>query len=92
MRALIAALLMGTVALALAQEAKVQLKDAPGKEKAGACVACHSVDYIQMNSHFMTKAGWTASINKMINVFGAPVAKEDVDALATYLAQNYGVP
>ena len=30
-----------------------------------ACVACHSVDYIQMNSRFMDKAGWTASVNKM---------------------------
>lgn len=27
----------------------------------------------------------------MINAFGAPIAKADVDAIATYLAQNYGV-
>jgi hypothetical protein len=53
-------------------------------------VACHSVDYIQMNSRFLDKAGWTASINKMINAFGAPIAKEDVEVIATYLAQNYG--
>ena len=75
---------------AIAQEEKVQLKDAPGKEKAQVCVACHSVDYIPMNSPFMDKAGWTASVNKMINAFGAPIAKEDVDAIATYLAENYG--
>jgi hypothetical protein len=75
---------------ALAQEAKVQLKDAPGKDKAQVCVACHSLDYIPMNSPFMDKAGWTASVNKMINAFGAPIAKEDVDAIATYLAENYG--
>jgi hypothetical protein len=73
-----------------AQEAKVQLKDAPGKDKAMQCVACHSVDYIQMNSRFLDKAGWTASVNKMINAFGAPIAKEDVEIIATYLAQNYG--
>ena len=92
MRALIAALMTALATGALAQEAKLQLKDGPGKEKAAVCVACHSVDYIVMNSRFMTKAGWTASVNKMINAFGAPIAKEDVDALATYLAQQYGVP
>jgi mono/diheme cytochrome c family protein len=75
---------------AIAQEEKVQLKDAPGKDKAQVCVACHSLDYIPMNSPFLDKAGWTASINKMINAFGAPIAKEDVEAIATYLAQNYG--
>jgi len=75
---------------AIAQEEKVQLKDAPGKEKAQVCVACHSLDYIPMNSPFMDKAAWTASVNKMINAFGAPIAKEDVEAIATYLAENYG--
>jgi hypothetical protein len=75
---------------AWAQEAKVELKDAPGKDKAMQCGACHSLDYIQMNSRFLDKAGWTASVNKMINAFGAPIAKEDVDAIATYLAENYG--
>ena len=75
---------------AFSQEGKLALKDAPGKEKAQACVACHSLDYIPMNSRFLDKAGWTASVNKMINVFGAPIAKEDVDAIAAYLAENYG--
>ena len=73
-----------------AQESKVKLKDGPGKDKAMQCVACHSLDYIPMNSRFLDKAGWTASVNKMINVFGAPIAKEDVDAIAAYLAQSYG--
>jgi mono/diheme cytochrome c family protein len=75
---------------ALAQEEKVVLKDAAGRDKAMQCLACHSLDYIQMNSRFLDKAGWTASVNKMINAFGAPIAKEDVDAIATYLAENYG--
>lgn len=75
-----------------AQESKVQLKDGPGKDKAMQCVACHSLDYIPMNSRFLDKAGWTGSVNKMINVFGAPIPKEDVDAIAGYLAQNYGKP
>ena len=75
---------------AFAQESKVVLKDAPGRDKAMQCIACHSVDYIQMNSRFLDKAGWTASINKMINVFGAPVPKDDVETIADYLAQHYG--
>jgi len=75
---------------AFAQESKVVLKEGPGKVQAQACFACHSLDYIEMNSHFLDKAGWTASVNKMINVFGAPIPKEDVDAIASYLALNYG--
>jgi hypothetical protein len=75
-----------------AQESKVQLKEGPGRDKAMQCIACHSVDYIQMNSRFLDKAGWTASVNKMINAFGAPIAREDVDAITSYLAQNYGKP
>ena len=89
MRLLIALLLL-VGGNAVAQESKLVLKDAPGREKAQVCVACHSVDYIPMNSRFLDKAGWTASINKMINVFGAPIAREDVDAIASYLAENYG--
>jgi len=75
---------------AAAQESKVVLKDGPGRDKAQACVACHSLDYIQMNSRFLDKAGWTASVNKMINAFGAPIEKADVEAIAAYLAANYG--
>ena len=86
---LLLALASGTT---FAQETRVELKDGPGKDKAMQCVACHSLDYIQMNSRFLDKAGWTASINKMINAFGAPIAKEDVEALAEYFAQNYGKP
>jgi len=74
------------------QESKVVLKEGPGKVQAQACFACHSLDYIEMNSHFLDKAGWTASVNKMINAFGAPIPKEDVEAIASYLAQNYGKP
>jgi hypothetical protein len=85
-------LLLALLGTAGAQESRVELKDGPGRDKAQQCVACHSLDYIQMNSRFLDKAGWTASINKMINAFGAPIAKEDVDTLADYFAQNYGRP
>ena len=75
---------------ACAQEEKLTLREGAGREKAQACVACHSIDYLAMNSRFLDKSGWTASVNKMINAFGAPIAREDVDAIASYLAENYG--
>ncbi len=79
-------------ATAIAQESKVVLKDGPGKDKAMQCIACHSVDYIQMNAAFLDKTGWTASVNKMINAFHAPIAKDDVEIIVNYLVQNYGKP
>lgn len=89
MRAL-AMVLVFAAGAAAAQEEKVTLKEAPGRDKAMQCLACHSLDYVQMNSRFLDKAGWTASVNKMINAFGAPIPKEDVEAIASYLAENYG--
>ena len=85
-------LLLGCPAKAGPQEEKIVLKDAPGRDKAMQCLACHSLDYIQMNSRFLDKAGWTTSVNKMINAYGALIPKEDVDAIAAYLAENYGKP
>ena len=90
MKSILAALALLAAQGALAQESKVVLIDGPGKDKTQACIACHSLDYIPMNSRFLDKAGWVATVNKMINAFGAPIAKEDVDAIATYLAENYG--
>lgn len=74
----------------LAQESKVMLKDAPGKDKAMQCVACHSLDYIAMNSRFLDKAGWTAEVNKMVNAYAAPISKEDAEVIVSYLSENYG--
>jgi len=75
---------------ALSQESRVQLADGPGKDKTAVCIACHSLDYIQMNSRFLDKSGWTATVNKMINAYGAPIQKDDVEAIATYLTEQYG--
>lgn len=92
MRTLVFVLGLAVAGAAAAQESKVQLADGPGKDKAMQCIACHSVDYIPMNSKFMDKAGWTASVNKMIKVFGAPIPPADVEPIATYLAEHYGKP
>ena len=59
MRVLIVLLLLS--GNAFSQESKIVLKDAPGREKAQVCVACHSLDYIPMNSRFLDKAGWTGT-------------------------------
>jgi hypothetical protein len=91
MRALLGALVFAAAGGAMAQENKVVLKDAPGRDKTMQCIACHSVDYIPMNSRFLNKAGWTAEVNKMIKVLGAPIPLSDVETIATYLTQNYGV-
>jgi sulfite dehydrogenase (cytochrome) subunit B len=71
-------------------ESGVELTDAPGREKAAQCGACHSLDYIRMNSHFLDLAGWTAVVTKMIKAYGAPIPAEDAEAIARYLAANYG--
>lgn len=56
------------------------------------CAACHSLDYIQMNSPFLDRKGWTAEVGKMVKVFGAPIAEADQTAIVDYLTANYGKP
>jgi sulfite dehydrogenase (cytochrome) subunit B len=92
MRTLAIALLAALVAApAAAQEKPVTLKKGAGLDVVEAnCGACHSLDYIQMNSPFLTSAQWDASIAKMINVFGAPISEADARAIGDYLKANYG--
>jgi hypothetical protein len=81
-----------TVAVAAAEEQPINLKKAPGVEKVeGNCAACHSLDYIQMNSPFLNAAGWDAEVTKMIKAFGAPIDDADAKVIADYLKANYGV-
>jgi mono/diheme cytochrome c family protein len=78
-------------ALALADESKIVLKDAPGRDLVVAnCVMCHSLDYIQINSPFLDRKGWEGSVTKMIKVMGAPISPEDARQIVDYLATNYG--
>ncbi|MGO9701311.1 MAG: cytochrome c [Xanthobacteraceae bacterium] len=74
-----------------AEEQPVNLKPAPGLDQVeGNCGACHSLDYIEMNSPFLNAAGWNAEVTKMIKAFGAPINEADAKAIADYLAKNYG--
>jgi sulfite dehydrogenase (cytochrome) subunit B len=78
---------------ALGQEPQIILKEGAGRDKVAAyCSACHSLDYIQINSPFPDKKLWEAEVNKMVGAFGAPIPKEAVPAIVEYLAQQYGKP
>jgi mono/diheme cytochrome c family protein len=78
---------------ARADETDIVLKEAAGRDTVlNNCGACHSLDYIQMNSVFLDKAGWDAEVGKMVKMFGAPIDDVDAKQIASYLTANYGKP
>lgn len=86
----VALFVLGT-ACAQADESAVRLKeDANRNLVIGNCVGCHSLDYIPMNSVFLDRKGWEATVAKMINAMGAQIRKEDVPVIVDYLTRNYG--
>jgi len=88
--AITAVLAVATAARA-ADEADVKLADGPGKDLVVVhCAVCHSLDYIPMNSPFLDRKGWEASVQKMVKVMGAPVPADDVPRIVDYLAAQYG--
>jgi hypothetical protein len=48
------------------------------------CLGCHSAGMI-LTQPAMTRAGWEAEVNKMRNVYKAPVEEKDVPAIVDYL-------
>ncbi len=92
MRTILIAIAAAMIALpATADEKPVDLKKAPGLDKVeGNCGACHSLDYIQMNSPYPSAALWDAEVTKMIKAYGAPITDADAAAIKDYLAKNYG--
>ncbi len=76
---------------AFAQDEKVQLKDGSGKEAVERnCSVCHSLDYIPMNSRFLDRPKWDATIKKMQGPYGAMIDAGDAQQILDYLAKNYG--
>jgi mono/diheme cytochrome c family protein len=72
-------------------EETIVLKPGPGRDKVEAhCAACHSLDYIVMNSPFLTRAQWQAEVTKMIEGFKAPIAPSDAKQITDYLGSAYG--
>ena len=93
MRGLVVGLIILLAVPALADESKLQLQDGTGKDLiATSCPVCHSLDYIQINAPFLDRQGWEATVNKMINIMGAPVKPEDVPPILDYLSKYYGKP
>jgi len=48
------------------------------------CLACHSAGMV-LNQPAMSRAAWETEVTKMINVYKAPIAAEDVPAIVAYL-------
>jgi sulfite dehydrogenase (cytochrome) subunit B len=94
MRSITIAMLSATICgafAAAAAEKPVELKPGPGADKVEAnCAACHSLDYIKMNSPFLNAAGWDAEVTKMIGAFGAPINPADAKIIGDYLKTHYG--
>jgi mono/diheme cytochrome c family protein len=68
------------------------LKPGPGVDATAAtCSACHTSDYIVMNSTFLTPAAWQAEVTKMRSAFGAPIDDATAAEIVAYLAKNYAV-
>ena len=79
------------VARATGDESRVHLAVASGSDLVQArCAICHSLDYIPMNSPFLTRTAWEAEVRKMIKVMGAPVAEPEVAPIVDYLGAHYG--
>jgi mono/diheme cytochrome c family protein len=88
---LMPAVLMLDALSARADEKPIALKKAPGLDKVEAnCGACHSLDYILMNSPFPNAALWDAEVGKMIKAFGAPISDADAAVIKDYLTKHYG--
>lgn len=53
------------------------------------CRSCHTTEMVLFQPA-MTHAGWEAEVNKMRNVYKAPVDAKDVGAIADYLTSIKG--
>ena len=53
------------------------------------CLACHSAGMV-LNQPGLPKAVWEAEVDKMRNVYKAPIDDKDVDAIVHYLISIKG--
>lgn len=78
---------------AFSDESTIKLKPGPGADVVEAnCAACHSLDYIEMNSPFLDEKGWTNEVTKMVKTFGAQIDEADQQQILAYLIAGYGKP
>ncbi len=91
MKYIVIAAAAALISLPAAAEDFTKLKDGPGKDVVETnCSVCHSLEYIPMNSPFLDRAKWDATIKKMQGPLGAPISAEDAAVILDYLAKNYG--
>ena len=89
-RTVLVASLLGAMP-ALAQE-QVPLKPGPGLEAVTAtCAVCHTLNYIRMNSTFLTPDAWKAEVAKMREAYGAPIDDDTASTIVKYLSTTYAV-
>jgi len=75
-----------------AQEA-VTLKPGPDVDTVTtSCSICHTLNYIRMNSSFLTPDAWKAEVSKMREGYGAPIDDQTAAAIIKYLSANYAAP
>ena len=53
------------------------------------CLVCHNADYVYFQPP-MTRAQWTAEVNKMRAAYKASIADADVDRIVDYLMSQNG--
>jgi mono/diheme cytochrome c family protein len=89
--ALLGLLLLATPAMA--QQAPAWMKPGPGQEAvAASCATCHTLDYIRMNSVFLSPDGWKTEVTKMRSAFGAPIDDDTAAQILKYLETNFAAP
>lgn len=53
------------------------------------CLACHSAGMV-LNQPPFSRETWSATVNKMIHVYKAPVSDADAALIVEYLAAHHG--
>jgi hypothetical protein len=63
----------------------------PGGDRAEAinnnCLACHSAGMV-LTQPYLSRTEWQSEVDKMRNIYKAPIAAEDVAAIVDYLASR----
>ena len=65
------------------------LRPGPGVETAILCTGCHSADYISTQPSKKGRAFWEAEVQKMTNVFKAPINSADAAVIVDYMSATY---
>jgi hypothetical protein len=64
--------------------------DGPGADAMnGNCLACHSADHT-LNQPTLPRNVWKEVVDKMINVYKAPITPQDAATIVDYLARTKG--